>query len=181
IALTSVLLNESGANILNVYAKIKDEFKLISGSIKDVKDDNKPKERIKKELRKITQRVIKISDKEYQLPCSVCGEIAVIFKIGVPKSIERKSLIYTGITHETGNVGNAERIFEWLEGDKISEVHFHVMKYVTMEEGIDAYCPECDRIYCRSHYNPGEKWEDGWWYDCTYGTCPEGHKRIIHD
>ena len=45
IALASVLLNESGANILNVYANIKDEFKLISGNRKEAKDNNKSKEK----------------------------------------------------------------------------------------------------------------------------------------
>ncbi len=173
IALTSVLLNESGGNIWQVYANIKDEFKRISGSKKEVKEA--------KELRKTTQRVIKVSDTEYQLPCSVCGEIAAIFRIGIPKSSERKSLIYKGIIHETGDVGNTERIFEWLEEDNISGVHFHVIEHETMKEGIDAYCPDCDKIYCRSHYNPIEERGDDGWYYCTYGTCPEGHKRMILD
>jgi len=52
IALASVLLNESGANILNVYANIKHEFRLISGNIKEVKDNNKSKERVMKEVTK---------------------------------------------------------------------------------------------------------------------------------
>lgn len=181
IALASVLLNESGANILIAHEDIKDEFRIISGSIKEVRNDDKPGEGIKDDFRKTSQRVIKVSDREYRLPCSVCGEIAVVFKTGIPKFAERKNLIYTGITHKTGNIGNAERIFEWLEEGRISEVHFHVMEYVTMEEGIDAYCPDCDKIYCWAHYNPREEWEDDWWYDCTYGTCPEGHRRIIHD
>lgn len=45
IAATSVLLNESGGNIWYVYATIKDNFKLISGNIKEVKDTKKPKDR----------------------------------------------------------------------------------------------------------------------------------------
>ncbi len=186
-AMTSVLLNESGANILKVYAEIKDYFKLISGNIKEVKDNNKPKERTKKKLRKITQRVIKVSDKEYQLPCSVCGKIAVVFKFGIfefysePKI--RGILVYTGITHETRILDKdaAIKIFAWLEEDKISEIHSFVQDYATMEDGIDAYCPDCDKIYCRSHYDPREEYDEGWWYDCTYGTCPEGHTREIDD
>lgn len=186
-AIASVLLNESGANIWYVYAKIKDEFKLISGNIKEVKDNNKSKERIKKKFRKTTKRVIKVSDKEYQLPCSVCGKIAVVFKFGIfefysePKI--RGILVYTGITHESRVLGRdaTEKIFDWLEEDKISEVHSFVQDYATMEDGIDAYCPDCDKIYCRSHYDPREEYDEGWWYDCTYGTCPEGHTREIDD
>ncbi len=43
IAATSVLLNESVGNIWYVYATIKDNFKLISGNIKEVKDTKNPK------------------------------------------------------------------------------------------------------------------------------------------
>jgi len=186
-ALASVLLNESGGNILNVYLNIKHEFKLILGNIKEVKDNNKSKERVKKELNKLNHRVIKVSDKEYRLPCSACGKIAVVFKIKIIKhnkdSVKRKKLNYSGITHASSVLGMdaAEKIFDWLEKDEISEIHSFIQDYPTLEEGIDAYCPDCDQIYCWSHYNAVEEWEDRWWYDCTYGTCPEGHKRIIHD
>ena len=83
IAIASVLLNESGGNIWYVYTNIKDEFKHIKENIKEVKVNNKAKVRIKKEFIKSTQRVIKVSDKEYRLPCSVCGKIAVVFKFRI--------------------------------------------------------------------------------------------------
>ncbi|MFX1280585.1 MAG: hypothetical protein ACFFA3_14505 [Promethearchaeota archaeon] len=47
-------------------------------------------------------------------------------------------------------------------------------------EGVDAYCPECDNIYCWEHYNAKEEYDDGF-YDCTNDECPKGHKRIIDD
>ena len=49
-----------------------------------------------------------------------------------------------------------------------------------MEDGIGAYCPRCDKAYCRFHYDLSEEWDQGF-YDCTYGTCPEGHRRIVDD
>ncbi len=48
------------------------------------------------------------------------------------------------------------------------------------KEVLDAYCPECYKIYCRAHYDINEKWEEGF-YDCSYGTCPNGHRRMIDD
>ena len=47
-------------------------------------------------------------------------------------------------------------------------------------EGLDAYCPECDEIYCYTHYNAQEFWDEGF-YDYTKGTCPNGHVRDIDD
>jgi len=45
---------------------------------------------------------------------------------------------------------------------------------------IDAFCPDCDKIYCRNHYNVTEEWDEGY-YDCSYGICPKGHRRMIDD
>ena len=45
---------------------------------------------------------------------------------------------------------------------------------------MDAYCPTCDRVYCRDHYQTEERYDEGF-YDCTYGTCPQGHRRMIDD
>ncbi|MFX0034569.1 MAG: hypothetical protein ACFE9I_02875 [Candidatus Hermodarchaeota archaeon] len=61
----------------------------------------------------------------------------------------------------------------------ILKVHNFLKKYHT-HEGLDAYCPEYNKIYCWEHYNAREEFDDGF-YDYTYGECPEGHKRMIDD
>jgi hypothetical protein len=47
------------------------------------------------------------------------------------------------------------------------------------------YCPECDAVYCKAHWRTriqfGDDDEMPGWYDCTYGTCPNGHVRIVDD
>lgn len=135
----------------------------------------------KEELKAPTQRVIKYSEEEYHLPCSVCGRVEAGFKIGIPKSGGKKSLYYIGIIKQAKfSLNDAKKIFQWLEEDKIAEVHADVQKSIDLEEGIDAYCPKCDKIYCYQHYKVQEVWDEGF-YDCTYGTCPLGHKRIIND
>ena len=135
----------------------------------------------KEEPKAPTQRVIKYSDEEYHLPCSVCGKIEAGFKIGAPKAGGKKKLYYIGIIKQGSfSLSDAKKIFRWLEEDKIAEVHSYVQGSIDLEEGIDAYCPKCDKIYCYKHYNVQEEWDEGF-YDCTYGTCPLGHKRIIND
>ena len=128
------------------------------------------------------QRVIKESDTEYHLPCSVCGEIAVSFILGISESSKKKYFACVGIVHGGGlPISTAKKIFAWLDQENIAQIHTHLMNSsVIFEEGIDAYCPKCDKIYCNRHYDTREEWDEGF-YDCTYGTCPEGHTNHIHD
>ncbi|MFX1344447.1 MAG: hypothetical protein ACFFBC_11010 [Promethearchaeota archaeon] len=129
---------------------------------------------------KPTKRVIKISEKEYHLPCSVCSKIAVKFKIGYGRLDEKESLVFRGITLETSlRVELSKDLFKILEDDDLLGVHNFMIKYHS-SEGVDAYCPECDKLYCWEHYNAKEEYDDGF-YDCTYGECPKGHKRMIDD
>ncbi|MEQ8222790.1 MAG: hypothetical protein ABRQ37_10845 [Candidatus Eremiobacterota bacterium] len=128
----------------------------------------------------IYSMAVKISDREYHIPCSVCGIIAFVFSVEIPRFEEHENLICTGITHRRAiGLEHREKIFSLLEDRKIREIHDFFIKFIS-HEGIDAYCPLCDKIYCRIHYNAWEQYDDGF-YDCTYGTCPEGHKRMIDD
>jgi len=45
------------------------------------------------------------------------------------------------------------------------------------------YCPECDRCYCIEHWQVETVFDSDFagWYDCSYGTCPQGHRRMIDD
>ncbi|HET7464061.1 MAG TPA: hypothetical protein VFJ82_22585 [Longimicrobium sp.] len=42
------------------------------------------------------------------------------------------------------------------------------------------YCPECNACYCRDHWRQWMEFDEGF-YDCTYGTCPQGHTRMLDD
>ena len=126
------------------------------------------------------QKIIKISDLQYHLPCSICGDISVIFKIGYGRFDKKESLVFRGITHETSlNIDLAEKLFDILKKEELSLVHDFMKKYHGYE-GLDAYCPNCNEIYCWEHYNAEEAFDDGF-YDCTYGICPNGHRRMIDD
>jgi hypothetical protein len=125
-------------------------------------------------------RIVKISDKEYHLPCSSCGKISVEYKIGFGRFDDLESLVYSGITHSRSlRKDLATELFEIIKKKNILGVHQFMQKYHS-SEGLDAYCPQCDTIYCWEHYNAREEYDDGF-YDCTYGTCPNGHRRMIDD
>jgi hypothetical protein len=125
-------------------------------------------------------RVIKKSNHEYQLPCSICGKIAVDYRIGIGQFDKEEKLLFRGIIFGTSlNKRLADHLFEIMENEDIAGAH-DFMKNHHSYEGLDAYCPECDKIYCWNHYKLEEEWDEGF-YDCTYGECPEGHKRMIDD
>jgi hypothetical protein len=130
----------------------------------------------------------KVSDQHYELTCSLCGQTAVVVRVGTRDDWADKDgteyLQYRGITHEPMpglDAKHGERIFPWLEKGDLAAIHAYFKEIdVRMEEGIDAYCPECDAIYCWTHFNPYQEFDDGF-YDCTWGTCPQGHRRILDD
>ncbi|OLS15760.1 MAG: hypothetical protein RBG13Loki_0597 [Promethearchaeota archaeon CR_4] len=124
--------------------------------------------------------VIKVNDMEYHLPCAVCSKVSIVIRIGVPTYDKEEKLVYEGITHSTGyDLQKAPDIFALLAVGDLKGLH-QMFKDLFVYEGLDAYCPECDKIYCRNHYNAAEEYDDGF-YDCTYGTCPQGHRRMIDD
>jgi hypothetical protein len=45
------------------------------------------------------------------------------------------------------------------------------------------YCPECDCSYCLDHWLVETSFDADFepWYDCSHGTCPQGHRRMIDD
>ncbi|MGH9226248.1 MAG: hypothetical protein ACRD2W_21225 [Acidimicrobiales bacterium] len=46
-----------------------------------------------------------------------------------------------------------------------------------------AWCPGCGASYCRAHWQLDVAGADDHpgWYEATYGTCPDGHRRKLDD
>jgi len=75
-------------------------------------------------------------------------KIAVEFKLGYGRFDKVESLVFTGITHSRSLSKDLSGIlFEILKAKNISGVH-EFMKHYHGYEGLDAYCPDCDKIYC---------------------------------
>jgi hypothetical protein len=124
-------------------------------------------------------RVVKKSEEHYEAPCSVCGRIAVAVKPS--DSPVLKGVICAGITRAVQlKPENLGRIYAWMAAGKFSAFHEYLKNEDHVEGGIDGYCPQCDKTYCRSHYHVKEFWDEGF-YDCARGTCPAGHERKIDD
>jgi len=162
--------------VSNLITEIKNSFEKCWSAFYNEFDALTPKIKSTKHI----ERVIKVTDSEYHLPCSVCGKISVECKIGYGRFDQHESLVYSGITHSRSLKKNlANELFIFLKKGDLERVHEFMKEYLCYE-GIDAYCPECDKIYCWEHYNARVEYDDGF-YDCTYGECPEGHRRMIDD
>jgi hypothetical protein len=129
----------------------------------------------------VPARVIKISPESYELPCSLCGRIAVTIHPASDKERILKGIIVAGITRSLGlNPKDHDRIYGWLANEDLAALHRYMDHDCDIDGGLDAYCPDCDRIYCRTHYKVTEIWDEGF-YDCSKATCPQGHSREIDD
>jgi hypothetical protein len=128
-----------------------------------------------------SQAVVKMGEDEYALLCSACGKVATVFRVEVPRLSKtgERAILLEGITKSIHlDMRNAQVIFERLEQGNLRALHEYVEH--AMEGGLDAYCPTCDKVYCKEDYDLDEVWDEGF-YDCTYGTCPEGHRRLLDD
>jgi hypothetical protein len=132
--------------------------------------------------KKTYPRVVQRGPEDYVLPCSQCGKPAVIIMRSPKyKPGDRWGVAYGGITRRSMLEAEAMvRIFGWLEAGDLAALHDYMNRQDDEDGGLDAYCPDCDRIYCRAHYYVREEWDQGF-YDRSYGRCPEGHDRMIDD
>jgi hypothetical protein len=126
-------------------------------------------------------RTIKQSPENYELPCSVCGKTAVSVHLAGAEEKILQGVICAGISRSVGlNLKDKERIFGWLTAEDLASLHNYMEVDCDIEGGLDAWCPACGRVYCRTHYNVKEVWDEGF-YDSATATCPNGHSRKIDD
>ena len=125
--------------------------------------------------------VLKTGDDRFALFCATCGKTAVTFEIGAHLAGSEPSLLCRGIVwRQSFSTALAAPLFEMLARGAVSEAHHFLVETGECYEGIDAWCPDCGRIYCKVHYDCQDEYDDGF-YDCTYGTCPVGHRRCVAD
>ena len=126
-------------------------------------------------------KVAKKDATTYALPCAKCGNNGIVFLLRPSPKTKKLTLYYSGVLVDTTfTQESAKKIFAWLDDKNLADVHEYLKKGIQTEEGMDGYCPKCDKVYCEDHYDLREVFDQGF-YDCTYGTCPQDHERIIHD
>lgn len=110
-----------------------------------------------------------------EIPCSICGNVAVVITqeqsgIFINSALRRFSL-------HSSSPEVISALLQDLKEGKFQKVHQALLK---VSNGLDYYCPDCDRFYCADHYEVIPQFEEGW-YDFSMATCPYGHRRIMDD
>jgi hypothetical protein len=127
-----------------------------------------------------TEAVTQVSEIELDVRCSVCRAVAMQFKRELDHG-GREVLKFNGVASSRYiKLTEMERVFTLLKKKDFPALHEIMFEEYRFDGGLDGYCPKCDKIYCRSHYNVREYWDDGY-YDYAMGTCPNGHERELDD
>ena len=112
--------------------------------------------------------------------CSLCNSLAgtvELLPVTHPDALSKKPTIaikeFIGTEHVVVS-GNLSRLEAALRNSDAAAL------YKIERLWAPFYCPECPRVYCRSHWHVLPVY-DGDFFDCSYGYCPEKHKRLIED
>ena len=116
----------------------------------------------------------------WALPCAVCDSDAVSMTRTKVGPAEQEQLVITSLSPVT--------VFRPVTGPRMQDLIVlldtsdveTIINYLreTQPGGCDAACPECRRLYCRTHYAIEAQWS-GSWHEATYATCPLGHEHEI--
>lgn len=108
-------------------------------------------------------------------PCDLCEQPAAIIHLAPDGLIVVEALIGRS-TQRIGGPGLA-RSHAILAHRNVRAL------YALNTEWASFYCPTCDRSYCRAHWQLDVRYDDDYpgWYDCAYGVCPAGHRRLVDD
>jgi hypothetical protein len=108
-------------------------------------------------------------------PCSLCDRPAATVDLAPDGAVVVEALIGR-ITQWIGPMG-VPRLGMILASRDVRAL------YALNAEWASFYCPTCDRAYCSAHWHFDVRYDDDFpgWYDCTYGTCPMGHRRLVDD
>ena len=74
-----------------------------------------------------------------------------------------------------GDVDELRRIFEMIHTSDFAGARGADADFVAF------HCRNCNRSYCERCWRIGPPQFDDGFYDCTSGTCPEGHEQIVDD
>lgn len=106
--------------------------------------------------------------------CSLCDKKAIIF------DFDEKNGLVRLLSTQRAYVVRFPDIKELREKLKKEEYRYFHNFLIKDWDGLDYYCPECDKIYCIDHYAIFPIFEDVF-YDYSIGVCPFGHKREVDD
>ncbi len=109
--------------------------------------------------------------------CAICNNLAATIEL-LPDEKSGWKLEFDGFLGKITSYGkNLIDFAALIIAEDASALHRANFEYAPF------YCPECQVCYCSQHWTTEMVFDDDWtdWYDCTYGTCPKGHRHIIDD
>ncbi len=109
--------------------------------------------------------------------CAACGKPAGSVSVVPSPSMPGNRLVITGFMEHTIEATYGPTFSEALPALAAGDAR---ALYDLDESWAPFYCPTCDRSYCGDHWHQQVEFDDGF-YDCTYGTCPQGHRRMVDD
>lgn len=118
------------------------------------------------------------------LVCAQCGRAAAEITL-LPAEVEGRAvwakgdrlerMDFMGQVTRFGPYDDLLRFFELLRRGDFEAVRGADADFIGF------YCSACRRIYCEHCWHLGPpQFEDGF-YDCTFGTCPQGHEQVVDD
>ncbi len=127
-------------------------------------------------------KINKISEDFFEFLCSECLEVCYVVKLGIPEYLNEKCVIFEGLTHAKAvDIKYAKKIFKFIEKNEIMKLHYFLIRKKLLEYGIDAFCPDCNKVYCKKDYHVRVVIDDEGFYDYTEACCPKMSERIIDD
>ena len=87
--------------------------------------------------------------------------------------LRRKGFI--GEVTRFGAEEELRRIFEMIRAGDFAAARGADADFVAF------HCRQCSRSYCERCWRIGPMQFDEGFYDCTSGTCPEGHEQTVDD
>lgn len=128
--------------------------------------------------------------------CAICGRRAATVELLLPGAVHPRASstavwdlgIYGGHGSRgsfilDGTVGKATWVLDADQLEQLQDI-FQRGTWRALHdidpEWLSSYCPACDLNYCSDHWRTIVEFDDDF-YDCTRGTCPRGHSRILAD
>ena len=114
--------------------------------------------------------------------CALCGHPAgrvVYYPRGAPggHSEGTPSIAVWGVVGRMGFGVSLKRVGRLVAAVRaLDAAEIHAIRW----EWTPFWCPDCEWSYCDHHWRLDQRFE-GPFYDCTYGTCPEGHRVVLDD
>ncbi len=162
-----ILVAESANNILRAEKGIADSISAINMIITQITSENPD---------------FKGSDlKSVSLPCSQCGQ-SDCMSVGVMIANN-----YHPFYHFSEKDGPGVLILNHGEkliylGPEVLKSYLSALEQGRVNELLEyPYCAKCSLAFCKDHWTEHDVIFDDGFYDCTYATCPKGHRVMIDD